>query len=43
MNAEHLLVQRVAVGTAGVLCQLAGTVPVAAEAAAWIPGVGRLP
>ena len=43
MNAEHLLVQRVAVGTAGVLCQLAGTVPVAAEAAAWLPGLGRLP
>jgi predicted unusual protein kinase regulating ubiquinone biosynthesis (AarF/ABC1/UbiB family) len=32
----YLLVQRVAVGTTGVLCQLGATVPVAAELRAWL-------
>jgi predicted unusual protein kinase regulating ubiquinone biosynthesis (AarF/ABC1/UbiB family) len=34
---QYLLVQRVAAGTAGVLCLLASTVPVRAEAARWLP------
>ncbi|MGZ4620294.1 MAG: ABC1 kinase family protein [Frankiaceae bacterium] len=34
---RHLLVQRVAAGTTGVLCLLGATVPVRAEAAAWLP------
>ncbi len=34
---RHLLVQRVAAGTAGVLCLLGATVPVADEVAAWMP------
>lgn len=37
MPARHLLVQRVAVGTAGVLCLLGATVPVRREAAVWLP------
>jgi predicted unusual protein kinase regulating ubiquinone biosynthesis (AarF/ABC1/UbiB family) len=38
MPARHLLVQRVAVGTAGVLCLLGATVPVRSEVATWVPG-----
>lgn len=34
---RHLLIQRVAAGTTGVLCLLGATVPVADEAAAWMP------
>jgi hypothetical protein len=37
---RHLLTQRIAAGTAGVLCQLGSTVPVAKEAAAWISELG---
>jgi predicted unusual protein kinase regulating ubiquinone biosynthesis (AarF/ABC1/UbiB family) len=40
MPVRHLLTQRVAAGTAGVLCQLGATVAVATEAAAWIPELG---
>jgi predicted unusual protein kinase regulating ubiquinone biosynthesis (AarF/ABC1/UbiB family) len=36
--AQHLLLQRVAFGLAGVLCSLGATVPVDAEVAAWLPG-----
>jgi predicted unusual protein kinase regulating ubiquinone biosynthesis (AarF/ABC1/UbiB family) len=36
---RYLLVQRVAVGTTGVLCLLGASVPLSAEAAAWIPGL----
>jgi hypothetical protein len=39
LPARHLLVQRVAVGTAGVLCLLGATVPVQDEAATWVPGL----
>jgi hypothetical protein len=35
---RHLLVQRVAVGLAGVLCSLGAAVPVDAEARAHVPG-----
>jgi predicted unusual protein kinase regulating ubiquinone biosynthesis (AarF/ABC1/UbiB family) len=35
----YLLVQRVAAGTTGVLCQLHADVPVAAEARRWMPGL----
>ena len=34
---RHLLVQRVAAGTAGVLCLLGATVPVRNEAETWLP------
>jgi predicted unusual protein kinase regulating ubiquinone biosynthesis (AarF/ABC1/UbiB family) len=34
---RYLLVQRVAAGTTGVLCLLGATVPLAAEAATWLP------
>jgi hypothetical protein len=34
---RHLLVQRVAAGTAGVLCLLGAAVPVADEVAKWLP------
>ena len=37
---RHLLVQRVAAGTTGVLCLLGATVPVRGEAAAWLPELG---
>ena len=37
---RYLLVQRVAAGTTGVLCQLGATVPLGAEAATWLPGLG---
>jgi predicted unusual protein kinase regulating ubiquinone biosynthesis (AarF/ABC1/UbiB family) len=36
---RHLLVQRVAAGTAGVLCLLGASVAVRAEAALWLPGL----
>jgi hypothetical protein len=36
---HHLLVQRVAAGTTGVLCLLGATVHVANEAAKWLPGL----
>jgi predicted unusual protein kinase regulating ubiquinone biosynthesis (AarF/ABC1/UbiB family) len=36
--ARHLMVQRVAVGLAGVLCLLDATVPVDAEVRRWVPG-----
>src|SRR3954447_14019058 len=36
---HHLLVQRVASGTTGVLCLLGATVHVANEAAKWLPGL----
>ncbi len=38
---RHLLVQRVAVGTTGVLCLLGAPVPVATEVAAWMPVLRR--
>ncbi|MFL6134729.1 MAG: hypothetical protein ACJ72A_18135, partial [Nocardioidaceae bacterium] len=41
MPVRHLLVQRVAAGTAGVLCLLGAPVPVAQEAAAWLPGLDQ--
>jgi predicted unusual protein kinase regulating ubiquinone biosynthesis (AarF/ABC1/UbiB family) len=37
---RHLLVQRVAAGTTGVLCQLGAPVPLRDEAAAWLPELG---
>jgi predicted unusual protein kinase regulating ubiquinone biosynthesis (AarF/ABC1/UbiB family) len=37
---RYLLVQRVAAGTTGVLCLLGATVPLSAEAADWLPGLG---
>ena len=37
---RHLLVQRVAAGTAGVLCLLGAPVAVRDEVAAWLPGLG---
>jgi predicted unusual protein kinase regulating ubiquinone biosynthesis (AarF/ABC1/UbiB family) len=37
---RHLLVQRVAAGTTGVLCLLGASVPVAGELAAWMPELG---
>jgi predicted unusual protein kinase regulating ubiquinone biosynthesis (AarF/ABC1/UbiB family) len=37
---RYLLVQRVAAGTTGVLCQLGATVPVRAEVARSIPALG---
>jgi predicted unusual protein kinase regulating ubiquinone biosynthesis (AarF/ABC1/UbiB family) len=37
MPVRHLLVQRVAAGTTGVLCLLGVPVPVLAEVAAWMP------
>ena len=40
MPVRHLLVQRVAAGTTGVLCSLGVAVPVRAEVAAWMPGLG---
>lgn len=40
---RHLLVQRVAAGTTGVLCLLGATVPVAGELAAWLPGLSAEP
>ena len=36
---RYLLVQRVAAGTTGVLCQLDADVPVATEASRWMPGL----
>jgi hypothetical protein len=39
MPVRQLLVQRVATGTAGVLCSLGATVPVRAEVAAWVTGM----
>ena len=39
---RYLLVQRVAAGTTGVLCLLGASVPLAAEAAAWLPHFGRV-
>jgi predicted unusual protein kinase regulating ubiquinone biosynthesis (AarF/ABC1/UbiB family) len=39
MPVRHLLVQRVAAGAAGVLCLLGAPVPVAQEAATWLPGL----
>ena len=36
--AQHLLLQRVAVGLAGVLCSLGATVAVDAEVRRWLPG-----
>ncbi len=43
MPVRHLLIQRVAAGTAGVLCLLGATVPVADETTAWIPQLGPRP
>ena len=40
MPVRHLLVQRVAAGTAGVLCLLGAPVAVRDEVAAWLPGLG---
>ena len=40
---RHLLVQRVAAGTTGVLCQLGASVPLGEEAAAWLPELGTTP
>jgi predicted unusual protein kinase regulating ubiquinone biosynthesis (AarF/ABC1/UbiB family) len=37
---RHLLVQRVAAGTTGVLCLLGASVPVRDETAAWLPELG---
>ncbi|WP_460625406.1 ABC1 kinase family protein [Intrasporangium mesophilum] len=36
---RYLLVQRVAAGTTGVLCLLGASVPLSAEAGAWMPGL----
>jgi hypothetical protein len=38
---RHLLLQRVAVGLAGVLCSLGATVAVDAEIGRWLPGYDR--
>jgi len=43
LPARHLLVQRVAAGTTGVLCLLGAPVPVANEAAAWLPELRSSP
>jgi hypothetical protein len=40
MEPRHILVQRVAAGTTGVLCLLGASVPVAPEATTWIPRLG---
>ena len=37
---RYLLVQRVVAGTTGVLCLLGASVPLAGEAAAWLPDFG---
>jgi predicted unusual protein kinase regulating ubiquinone biosynthesis (AarF/ABC1/UbiB family) len=41
MPVRHLLVQRVVAGTTGVLCQLEAPVPLAGEAARWLPELER--
>lgn len=41
LPVRHLLVQRVAAGTTGVLCQLGAPVPVAAELARWMPEMSQ--
>ncbi len=39
MPIRHVMLQRVAAGTTGVLCLLGASVPVAEEAAVWLPGL----